>query len=70
MAYCACRMCGGNGLVTLPDRPNLVWKTYRCSHCNATGCDVEATKKSKTILNHEKNYPSPLPNSNNLTHYP
>jgi len=45
MAYCACRMCNGNGLVTLPNRPNLVWKTYRCSHCNATGCDVEATKK-------------------------
>jgi hypothetical protein len=50
MAYCACRMCGGNGLVTLPDRPNLVWKTYRCSHCNATGCDVEATKKSTNKL--------------------
>ncbi len=56
MAYIRCWMCNGNGADCMGDF---------CSICNGTGCDREATRKTKIILESEKTYPTSIKEENN-----
>lgn len=58
MAYIRCWTCAGNGMI--PKVQKGAWGNELCPDCKGTGCDKEATKDTKTMLESEKTYPNPI----------